>query len=195
MRVTTGTARGRNLAAPPDSSVTRPTSDMAKQAIFNIIQFEIEGAEVLDLFAGSGQLGIEALSRGARRATFIDIDQGARDTIVENLRNTKLLNQAKVMKADADAYLMRNGDKYDIAFLDPPYETGKYETVLPLVARSMNPGGVILCETSRDETLPQEVEGFCKQKEYRYGRAKLTVYRKPEEEPLVRGENETKGID
>lgn len=180
MRVTTGTARGRNLTAPPDSDITRPTSDMTKQAMFNIIQFEVEGAEVLDLFAGSGQLGIEALSRGARRATFIDLSQEARDTIVENLRATRLLNQAKVMRTDADAYLTRSGDRYDIAFLDPPYNTGKYLHTLPLVAQKMNPGGVILCETSKDETLPDEVMGFQKQKEYRYGRAKLTVYRMPD---------------
>ncbi len=180
MRVTTGTARGRNLSAPPDSDITRPTSDMTKQAIFNIIQFEVEGAEVLDLFAGSGQLGIEALSRGARRATFIDLSQEARETIVENLRATKLLGRAKVMRADADAYLTRSGDFYDIAFLDPPYNTGKYVRTLPLVAQKMNPSGVILCETSKDETLPEEVEGFQKQKEYRYGRAKLTVYRRPD---------------
>ena len=170
MRVTTGTARGRNLAAPPDSNITRPTSDMTKQAIFNIIQFEVEGAVVADLYAGSGQLGIEALSRGARRATFVEINAGAMDTIVQNLKTSDMTGRARIMRMD------------DIAFLDPPYEQGKYEGTLPLVVQRMNPGGVILCETSKEEILPDEVGDFCKQKEYRYGRAKLTVYRRKEKE-------------
>ena len=179
MRVTTGTARGRNLAAPPDSNITRPTSDMAKQAIFNIIQFEVEGTEVLDLFAGSGQLGIEALSRGARRATFIDSSREAQQTIVQNLKTTQLSNQAKILTTDALTFLSRTRDTFDIAFLDPPYEKGLLEQTLPLTAQRMNPSGVILCETSKDETLPEEAGDFRKQKEYRYGRAKLTVYRIP----------------
>ena len=182
MRVTTGTARGRNLAAPPDSNITRPTSDMTKQAIFNIIQFEVEGAVVADLYAGSGQLGIEALSRGARRATFVEINAGAMDTIVQNLKTSDMTGRARIMRMDVDAYLARNQDTYDIAFLDPPYEQGKYEGTLPLVVQRMNPGGGILCETSKEEILPDEVGDFCKQKEYRYGRAKLTVYRRKETE-------------
>jgi 16S rRNA (guanine(966)-N(2))-methyltransferase RsmD len=183
MRVTTGTARGRNLIAPPDSNITRPTSDMTKQAIFNIIQFEVEGTEVLDLFAGSGQLGIEALSRGARRATFIDSSREAQQIIIQNLKTTQLSNQAKVLTADAFTFLTRTRDTYDIAFLDPPYEKGLLEKTLPLTAQRMNPGGVILCETAKEEMLPEEAGDFRKQKEYRYGRAKLTVYRfhNPEE--------------
>lgn len=182
MRVTTGTARGMNLLAPPDSDVTRPTSDMTKQAMFNIVQFEVEGAEVLDLFAGSGQLGIEALSRGAKQSTFVDSSREAQEVITENLRHTRLLNQAKVVSTDFITFLSRGQNVYDIAFLDPPYQKKLIDAALPLVARRMRRSGVILCESEKNEVLPDSAESFVKVKEYRYGKAKLTVYRCPDEE-------------
>lgn len=182
MRVTTGIARGMNLLAPPDSDVTRPTSDMTKQAMFNIVQFEVEGAEVLDLFAGSGQLGIEALSRGAKQSTFVDSSREAQEVITENLRHTRLLNQAKVVSTDFITFLSRGQNVYDIAFLDPPYQKKLIDAALPLVARRMRRSGVILCESEKNEVLPDFAESFVKVKEYRYGKAKLTVYRCPDEE-------------
>lgn len=182
MRVTTGTARGMNLLAPPDSDVTRPTSDMTKQAMFNIVQFEVEGAEVLDLFAGSGQLGIEALSRGARRATFVDNSRAAQEVIAENLRHTRLLDQAKLVATDYATFLSRVQNSFDIAFLDPPYQKGLVDAALPLLARKMRKTGAILCESEKNEALPDAAGDFVKVKEYRYGKAKLTVYRCPSEE-------------
>ena len=176
MRVITGIARGRKLSAPQGAD-TRPTSDMAKEALFSIIQFEVEGSLVLDLFAGSGQLGIEALSRGARAAVFIDDSREAHSVIIQNLEHTGLKDKARVSMMDAASFLKTTKDKFDIALLDPPYKKGQLEAVLPLTAACMNPGGIIICETQRDETLPETVCDFKLRKEYRYGKAKLTTYR------------------
>lgn len=176
MRVITGTARGRKLAAPQGLD-TRPTSDMAKEALFSIVQFEIEGAAVLDLFSGSGQLGIEALSRGARSAVFVDASREANQIITQNLEHTKLKERARVVMMDAAAFLKTVREPFDIAMLDPPYDKGMLDAILPLVAGCMAPGGIIICETERDEALPEAAGNFAARKEYRYGRAKLTTYR------------------
>ena len=155
MRVITGTARGRKLNTLEGRDV-RPTTDQVKEAMFSIIQFEVEGAAVLDLFAGSGQLGIEALSRGAR-----------------------LAEHSRVTAMDAIAYLQGCRDTFDIALLDPPYHSGLLEKALPLLEPKMSPGGVILCESALDEALPPKVGAFQIKKEYRYGKIKLTAYRIP----------------
>lgn len=180
MRVITGTARGQKLAAP-EGLTTRPTSDMTKEAMFSIVQFEVEEADVLDLFAGSGQLGIEALSRGARHAVFIDQSREAQTVILGNLKKTKLLDKARVALMDAASYLTGTKEQFDLIFLDPPYCQGILEQILPLAAQRLRPGGVILCETQRNETLPETAGVFSKRKEYFYGKAKVTTYRLPEE--------------
>ena len=179
MRVITGSARGRKLAAP-EGLQTRPTSDMTKEAMFSIVQFEVEQADVLDLFAGSGQLGIEALSRGARRAVFIDNSREAQAVILDNLRKTELLPAARVAQMDAEAFLLNTKEEFELVFLDPPYRQGFPEQVLPLVAAHVRPGGVILCETERREPLPDAAGAFTRKKEYFYGKAKVTTYRLPE---------------
>lgn len=176
MRVITGTARGRKLTAPQGLD-TRPTSDMAKEALFSIIQFEVEGSAVLDLFAGSGQLGIEALSRGARSATFVDASRVANQVIQQNLEHTGLKGCARVVMMDAATFLKTLREPFDITLLDPPYNKGLIDAVLPLLAPCMNPGGVIVCETERNEVLPEAAGTFSVRKEYRYGKAKLTTYR------------------
>lgn len=176
MRVITGTARGRKLEAPKGLD-TRPTSDMAKEALFSIIQFEVEGSMVLDLFAGSGQLGIEALSRGARSAVFIDSSREAHSIIIQNLEHTGLKDKSRIAMMDATSFLKSSKDKFDIALLDPPYKKGLIETALPLLVPCMNLGGIIVCETQRDEELPDAIGAFNVRKEYRYGKAKLTTYR------------------
>ena len=120
MRVITGTARGRVLKTLEGEDV-RPTTDRVKEAVFSIIQFEIEGRRVLDLFAGSGQLGIEALSRGAASATFVDMSKDSLSAVKYNLEHTKLGDNAKVVQTDALSFLKLTKDKFDIVFLDPPY--------------------------------------------------------------------------
>ena len=178
MRVITGQARGRRLLSPVGMDI-RPTSEMAKEAIFSILQNEVPGARVLDLFAGSGQLGIEALSREAGFCVFVDQSRQAQQVVRENLRITGLSKRARVAAMDFSAYLEHTADRFDIAILDPPYQKGILDTALPLAAKVMNPGGVIICETERREVLPQQVENFSLAREYRYGKAKITLYRVP----------------
>ena len=179
MRVITGSARGRKLEAPQGLE-TRPTSDMVKEAMFNIIQFEVEEAMVLDLFAGSGQLGIEALSRGAKFAVFVDASREAQEVIRANLQSTGLAQKSRVAAMDALGFLKSTGDRFSIALLDPPYQKGLLDEALPLLAGKMEEGGVILCESEKNEILPQKAGAFALYKEYRYGKKKITVYRKEE---------------
>lgn len=120
MRVISGKARGVSLKTP-NGMATRPTADRVKEALFSIIQFDIPGANVLDLFGGTGQLGIEALSRGAKRAVFVDEREDACRLIRENLKRTKLENDGQVIRSDYLAYLRNCHTKFDIILLDPPY--------------------------------------------------------------------------
>lgn len=176
MRVITGTAKGMKLAAPAGND-TRPTSDMAKEAVFSIIQFEVAGAVVLDLFAGSGQMGIEALSRGASRAVLVDSARDAFACIRENLEKTRLADNAKVVQADAESFVSAGGERFDIAFVDPPYGKGLLELTLGKLSHMMNDGGVIICESEKKEELPETAGRFAAKREYRYGKAKITTYR------------------
>jgi 16S rRNA (guanine966-N2)-methyltransferase len=181
LRVITGTARGRKLATLEGQEV-RPTTDMVKEAMFSILQFEVEGASVLDLFAGSGQLGIEALSRGARCCVFVDSSRDSQNITRQNLQHTGLGTHARVAAMDYAAFLRSTKDVFDIALLDPPYDKGMIAEALPLLAERMSPGGAILCESRKEETLPEAAGEFRIHKTYRYGRIKLTLYRRPAEE-------------
>ncbi|MDR3644328.1 MAG: 16S rRNA (guanine(966)-N(2))-methyltransferase RsmD [Clostridia bacterium] len=176
MRVITGTARGAKLVTLEGTDV-RPTTGRVKEAMFSIIQFEIEGRRVLDLFAGSGQLGIEALSRGARSATFVDQSAKAIDVVKQNLLHTKLAEKATVLKSDYAACLAGTQAVYDIAFLDPPYSKGLIDAALPLIAPHMAPNGAVICEAAAKDSLPQEPEGFGHLRVYRYGLTVVGVYR------------------
>lgn len=180
MRVITGTARGRKLISPEGTDV-RPTSDMVKEAMFSILQNDIPGGKVLDLFAGSGQLGIEALSRGAAYSVFIDSSRTSLDIIRKNLLTTDLEQNSRVAMMDAKVFLLSNKDLFDVVFIDPPYNQGIAAELLPLLEAHMTPMGVIICETDNKEVLPESVGEFTRKKEYRYGRIKLTTYRKEEE--------------
>jgi len=177
MRVITGSARGRRLETP-EGLETRPTSEKAKEAIFSAIQFEIEQATVLDLFAGSGQLGIEALSRGARLAAFIDSSVEAYNAILNNLIATGLKKSSRVAKMDALSYLKTTRDRFDIIFLDPPYASGLAAQALPLCAKIATESGVIICETDNGVELPEEVGDFVLAKKYKYGRSCFFMYRR-----------------
>mgnify|MGYP003377428958 CR=1 FL=1 len=181
MRVITGIARGRKLQTLPGLEV-RPTSEAAKEAIFSILQNELENAMVLDLFAGSGQLGIEALSRGARQAIFVDQNRDAKEVVLQNLTHTGLIKQARVAQMDALSFLAHTQETFDIALLDPPYNKELIHQALPLLAPHMAPTGVIVCESDKREVLPEQAGGVSIYREYRYGKAKVTVYRRPEEE-------------
>ena len=176
MRVITGSARGRRLKTPEGQDI-RPTTDNVKESVFNILQFDIEGRRVLDLFAGTGQLGIECLSRGAREAVFIDADRDAVKIVKENLKTCGF--SASVLQQDALSFL-NNCGKFDLVFIDPPYDAGLYEPVLEKInsVDILSDGGIILCESRRETVLPEMRRPYYKKKEYRYGRVKLSLYAK-----------------
>ncbi len=178
MRVITGTARGRKLHALEGDEV-RPTTDMVKEAIFSSIQFEIEGAVVLDLFAGSGQLGIEALSRGAKYCRFVDISEDSAQCTRENVAACGFTKDSAVTKADSLDFLRNARLTFDIAFLDPPYRNGLIEKALPLLAPRMSERGIIVCEHEKGLVLPDEAGAFRKDKTRRYGKIEVTYYRIP----------------
>ncbi len=177
MRVITGTARGRRLNELKGKE-TRPTTDRVKEGIFNIIQFDIEGRRVLDLFGGTGQLGIECLSRGAAHATFVDARTDAVKLIRENLALTALANRATVLTADYATVLSGAVEKYDLVFLDPPYETKLLERSLELISQFdiLREHGIIICESPQEKSLPDLSAPYGKYREYRYGKIKVTVY-------------------
>lgn len=177
MRVITGEARGRKLVTLEGEDV-RPTTDRVKEGMFNIIQFDLEGANVIDLFAGSGQLGIEALSRGAKHCTFIDSANRSVEVVKQNLKTIGFEKRASVFCGDAKMYIGLSKDNFDIALLDPPYNKNIIDAVLPSVAEKMTDYGVIICESALDEKLPETAGEFSIHREYRYGKIKLTAYRK-----------------
>lgn len=175
MRVITGLAKGRKLEQLEGNDV-RPTTERVKEAVFSIIQFNIEGRRFLDLFAGSGQMGIEALSRGAARAVFIDSAKESVDIVKRNLATTKLEESARVFRADSISYLGSCRETFDLAFLDPPYGTGLLQQALGKIERVMSKSGIIICESPVTEELPEELDEFVKLREYRHGKIRITTY-------------------
>ena len=191
MRVITGSAKGIRLQTP-EGETTRPTSERAKEAIFSMIQFETSGRRVLDLFAGSGQLGIEALSRGAVEATFADASKAAIQAVRANLQKTKLQDRATVFAGDALAFLRgRAQEKYDLVFLDPPYALGLVPQALSLLCERnlLLPGALVLCETGDVQDVfgkEEELEKrFSVRAVKKHGVAYLSLleYRGTEDEP------------
>lgn len=177
MRIITGSARGKRLITLEGESV-RPTPDRVKEALYNIIQFDIEGRSVLDLFAGSGQIGIEALSRGAAQATFVDASKDSINVVTKNLESSGLAEHARVVNMDFASFLAsQKSSRFDIAFLDPPYRTGLLQRALPLTAGVMNKGGTIICEHPSDEEPPASAGDFVLVRSYRYGKIILSLYR------------------
>ncbi len=179
MRVISGMARGRKLGQL-EGMETRPTTDQVKESVFNIIQFDIEGRRVLDLFAGTGQMGIEALSRGACKCTFVDQRRDAVQLVRANLKHCRLEEQAQVLQAEALSFLSSVREKYHLIFLDPPYQTPLLENALKKIADIdiLTENGIIICESQRDKLLPELPAPYRKGREYRYGKIKITIYRK-----------------
>ena len=173
MRVITGTCRGRRLLEPAGMEV-RPTTDQVKEALFNIIQFDIEGRKVLDLFAGTGQLGIEALSRGAAECVFVDSSRDSVRLVQENLRRCSLT--ARVLQCDALG-ILKFGEKFDLIFLDPPYGTGLDAKAIEEIKEFdiLSHGGIMVVETRPETVLPEMPSEYGTTRTYRYGKIKLTV--------------------
>ncbi len=179
MRVIAGDKKGRRLSAP-DGLDTRPTSDKVKEALFSIIQFELDGADFLDLFAGSGQMGIEALSRGANSAVFVDSGRKACDCIRQNLASTGLLGCGEMVCRNVGDYLSSCTRKFDVVFMDPPYREGLIEPIFERVTEVTRDSGVIICEIPRGAELCEEINGFVLRRRYRYGKTELALFRKAE---------------
>lgn len=176
MRVITGSARGRRLETLEGEDV-RPTTDRIKEAVFSIIQFETEGRDFLDLFAGSGQMGIEALSRGAKSACFVDSSKKALETVKRNLKSVKLENNAKTFLMDFRSFLAMNTTSFDIVFIDPPYKTGVLQEALELIADSVKETGIIIAENPLDEEILSKYGDFVLDRQYRYGKIKVSTFR------------------
>ncbi len=176
MRIITGTAKGIKLNTL-DGEHTRPTAERTKEAIFSALQFDMDGRAVLDLFAGSGQMGIEALSRGAKQAIFIDSAKKSVEVVKRNLKATKLEENARVLQTDFRSFLASHSAQFDIAFLDPPYRTGLLQEALPLTAGVMKDTGIIIAENPLEEPLGEQYGDFVLDRQYRYGKIRITTYR------------------
>lgn len=179
MRVIAGTAKGTQLKTP-DGMLTRPTTDRVKEALFSIIQFELPGAKVLDLFGGTGQLGIEAVSRGAKGAVEIDSREDACRLIRENVKRAKMDSSIRVIRSDYKTYLQTTKEQFDIIFLDPPYAEVFLEESLNIISKIdiLRPGGIIVAERPLEKDLPFENPAFTRSKDYKYGKILLAVFRK-----------------
>ena len=176
MRVITGSARGVRLQAPKGMD-TRPTLDQVKEGIFSAIQFEVEGRRVLDLFAGSGQMGIEALSRGAKSAVFVDMRQDACAVVRSNLEKTRLTTNAQVLRSDYLSYLSHCRETFDLIFLDPPYAEIFLENALKSISEIdiLSECGILICERPAEKTLPALIGCLHVSPEYRYGRGAVSL--------------------
>lgn len=180
MRIITGIARGRNLRTL-EGLHTRPTADKVKQAMFNIVQHDIEGRQVLDLFGGSGQLGLEAASRGAAAVTIVENDRKAQQIVGENIRACKLEQGCRLVASDAFAFLGRQKkESFDLIFLDPPYGGTLLNRALAEICRIdiLRQGGIILCESAAEDQLDPLPSPYQVNKTYRYGRICLTAISK-----------------
>jgi 16S rRNA (guanine(966)-N(2))-methyltransferase RsmD len=177
LRIIAGDARGRRLFSPGDRSI-RPTSDKVKGAIFNMIGAYIPDAVVVDLFAGSGNLGIEALSRGARRCYFCDNSARARALIGKNLAHCGMTDRAEILHCDYKAALGVIADKADVVLLDPPYGRDDYASCLAAAGAVFDAaaGGLVVAEHSAALLFPDRLSGFVKIKEKRYGGTAVTVF-------------------
>ena len=177
MRVITGKARGRKLREPKGMDI-RPTTDMVKEAVFNILQFELEDARVLDLFAGTGQLGIEALSRGAASCDFVEHNGTAYHVVAKNIQTARVQERARTHRMEADAFLAKAGAKrFSLIFLDPPYGGIILENALRSIERFdiLSANGIIICESAVEDKF---AHGFEVVRERRYGATMITVLRR-----------------
>ncbi len=151
MRIITGKARGKKLITL-EGETTRPTGERVKEAVFSMIQFDIEGRKVLDLFGGSGQLALEALSRGAESAVILDASQEAVEIIKTNAKATGLFDKCRISVMEYEAFLKRSAgrESFDIIFLDPPYKSGYMPRALELISRGgiAKPNAIIVCESA-----------------------------------------------
>lgn len=164
---------------------TRPTAERVKEGMFSAIQFEIEGRKVLDLFAGTGQLGIESLSRGASHAVFVDAAKESVQIIRENLKKTQLTQISTILQSEAVSYLEHCKENFGLILLDPPYQSGLLNSVLKKISEIdiLSDGGIIVCEYAMDQQ-PKVPEGLILSRSYRYGKTGVAILRHSEKEKI-----------
>lgn len=189
MRISAGSAKGRRTATKklfakgPGGERLRPTSSKVREALFDILRDSVEGATFVDLYAGTGTVGFESLSRGAAKAVFIEPDPAMIQTMKRNAHDFGFSEKVQIVQGRADEFLTKAAsvhEKYDIFFLDPPYQSDEIEEVLPLLGRKelLQEDGIVIVEHFFKKKLPKH-EGFLKMhKNYRYGDTMLTLYKK-----------------
>ena len=177
MRIVGGKYGGRVLSGFEGKDI-RPTSDKARESLFNILRNRIYGSNFLDLFCGTGAIGIEAISRGAKTVTFNDIERKSLAVLKSNLEKLKVTEDYKITNFDALSFLMRSGPVYDIIYIDPPYKMDIYDKLLKLSVNALNDGGIVIFES--EQPFDGQVDGLIKYDERKYGRARLTFYKKGE---------------
>ena len=186
MRIIAGSAGGRLLVAPKGMD-TRPTQDKIKESLFSILGGETDGARVLDLFAGSGALGLESISRGAEFAVFADKSRLAQEAVAKNIEALRLGAQTELLRCHWKIALKKleaRGDRFDLIFLDPPYADDLLERAVAHIARFdiLAPDGIMIAESPAEKELPKLSAPYRVAREYRYGRIKVTLYRRDGEE-------------
>lgn len=179
MRIVGGKYRSRVLVGFEKIGV-RPTSDMARESLFNILQNVIGGARFLDLFSGSGAMGIEALSRGASRVVFNDYSRESVALIKQNLKKLGVSEDYSVVNFDALSYLKRTSEQFDIIYIDPPYKSELGELAVLESGRVLSDNGVVILESETPFT--GEIKGFKVTDQRKYGRARLTFFKKEEKQ-------------
>lgn len=174
MRIVGGEYKGRVLCEFKGDAV-RPTADKVRESLFNILSFSVRGAKFLDLFSGTGAVGIEALSRGAENVTFNDLNRSSLDILRKNLSKLKIENGVKVYNADALAFDKACGGKFDIIFIDPPYKLNLLAGALETAAKLLEEDGIIVAED--EKPFNGEIKGLVKTDERKYGRVYLTFFK------------------
>lgn len=179
MRIISGEFKGRKLMTPNDNRI-RPTTDKVKEAVFSIIAAYIPEGVFLDLFSGTGNMGLEAISRGAKRAYFTDIDRRSTAIIRENVKHCRAEDRSVIMCADYISALNKIHDKVDVIFVDPPYKEGAIETCMQKISESdiLASDGIIVAEHSNKDELPEELFGFKFMKKRNYGKISISIYEK-----------------
>lgn len=179
MRVISGTAGGVRLMTP-EGMATRPTIERVKEAIFSSVQFELPGMRVLDLFAGTGQMGIEALSRGAASCTFVDCRKEALNVVRENIRRTRMADKSELICMDFEKFLRTTRNTYDLILLDPPYAEKFLEKSLKIISEIdiLAKDGIIITERPADKLLDAAYPGLHPEKDRRYGTVLISRFRK-----------------
>ena len=175
MRIIAGSLKGKPLTTPKDEKI-RPTIGRVKEGVFSSIQFELQNSVFIDLFSGTGQMGIEALSRGAKRCFFIDSNREAAALISKNIENCSFSDRAEIKTTDYESFLNFNNEKFDICYIDPPFGENLFEKAIEKVSGHMGENGIILCESDKKQPLPENISDFKLKKEYFYGNIKITRF-------------------